>query len=223
MTTIAFDIDGTIFDCGDIVARAFSDGARTFGAECGIVLPDYSSEEIIRVVGQPTEEIFRQLYPALNKQQRQELMRKSQAALSKMVREGGGNIIAGVIPTIEALFHKGYRICAASNGTREYIEAILETHNIAQFFLPRVVLDGMRNNKSDLVRYYIEASPAGERFIMIGDRQSDIDAARDNEIPFIGCAFGHMGSSEIEKEKWIARKFEDIPRLIREIEKLYKY
>lgn len=219
MTTLAFDIDGTIFDCGDIVATAFSKGARNFEAKSGIVLPDYSSEEIMRAVGLPTDEIFRQLYPALNDTQRRNLIQESQWALSSMVEKGGGNIIEGVIPTIEALYCAGYHICAASNGTREYIEAILRTYDLAKFFLPRVFIDGTLKNKSGIVRYYISNAPDKELFIMIGDRQSDIDAARANGIPFIGCAFGHMGFSEIEKEKWIARKFEEIPSLVCEIEK----
>ncbi len=219
MTTLVFDIDGTIFDCGSIVADAFSEGSRIFGAEYGIMLPEYSSEEIMRAVGLPTDEIFRHLYPMLNDARRQNLICKSQKALSEMVEKGGGNLIERVIPTIEALFNSGYHLCAASNGTREYIEAILRTHGLARFFMPRAVIDGTLKNKSDIVRHYIENAPSDELFIMIGDRQSDIDAACNNEIPFIGCAYGHMGFSEVENERWIARKFEEIPALVYEIEK----
>jgi phosphoglycolate phosphatase-like HAD superfamily hydrolase len=53
---------------------------------------------------------------------------------------------------------------------------------------------------------------------MIGDRKSDIEAARDNGIPFIGCAFGHLGSTEIEHERWVARRFDEIPARIHDIE-----
>ncbi len=218
MTTLAFDIDGTIFDCGDIVAHAFSEGARIFAAEYGIALPDYSSKEIMRVVGLPTDKIFSMLYPMLDAHHRHILLKESQKALAAMVRNGGGRLIEGVRETLENLSKKGYRICAASNGTKEYIEAILTTHDLFQYFEPLVVIDDNHENKSAIVRHYLQQAAAGERFIMIGDRQSDIDAARDNGIPFIGCTFGHMGSSEIENERWIARKFEDIPALVQEIE-----
>ncbi len=218
MTKLAFDIDGTIFDCGNIVGDAFSEGARTFAARYGIALPDYSSEEIMRVVGLPTDEIFSMLYPSLNTHHRHILLKESQKALATMVRNGGGRLIEGVCETLDSLSKKGYRICAASNGTKEYIEAILKTHDLFKYFEPLVVIDEKHENKSAIVRQYIQQSPFGDRFIMIGDRQSDIDAARDNAIPFIGCAFGHMGSSEIERERWIARKFEDIPALVQEIE-----
>ncbi|MCX7679122.1 MAG: HAD family hydrolase [Spirochaetes bacterium] len=218
MTTLAFDIDGTIFDCTHIVAKAFSHGAEVFSAQHGIPLVHYSSEEIMRVVGLPTDAIFKILYPSLKDAQRRELVQKSQQALAEMVRNGEGALIEGAKETIEMLFNSGYRMCAASNGTREYIEAILETHGLSRFFLPLMVIDEKIKTKSDIVKYYMERSPAGELFIMIGDRKSDSDAARDNGIFFIGCAFGHMGLLEIGHEKWIAHRFCDIPGLVRQIE-----
>lgn len=220
MTTLAFDIDGTIFDCGNIVGDAFAEGARRFSERYRIALPNYSSEEIMQVVGHPTDELFGILYPSLTTEYRHMLLKESQNALSAMVRNGGGFLIEGVSETLRLLSQRGYSMCAASNGTREYIEAILETHHLARYFQPLVVIDGVLKNKSDIVRFYMQKNPHA-RFIMIGDRKSDIDAARDNAIPFIGCAFGHMGASEIENERWVARRFEEIPNLIREIEELF--
>lgn len=221
MTTLAFDIDGTIFDCSDIVAQAFAEGARKISQKYSLVLPHYSNDEIMQVVGHPTDVLFRILYPHLRDDQRKDLIKESQAALAEMVRCGKGRLIEGVKETIEFLFNEGYRICAASNGTKEYIEAIFEAHSLGHFFLPIVVINETLKNKSDIVKYYIASSPNSDLFIMIGDRKSDIDAARCNGIPFIGCAFGHMGVSEIGGEKWIAHNFVEIPNLVKKIEQTY--
>jgi phosphoglycolate phosphatase-like HAD superfamily hydrolase len=47
--------------------------------------------------------------------------------------------------------------------------------------------------------------------IMVGDRASDRAAARENGVPFIGCAFGHAGDEEIAGERWIAPPVFRIP------------
>ncbi len=219
MTAIAFDIDGTIFDCGDIVADAFRDGARRFGRLNGYALRAASRDEIMDIVGIPTDEIFRRLYPEVPDDKQVELLSICQEELSGMVRRGGGLLFDGVPRTVNTLHDDGYRLFAASNGTCEYITAILETHGLLDYFvMPLIVIGGHIKSKSDIVRHYVENVLDTEPVIMVGDRFSDLKAARDNGIPFIGCAFGHMGSSEIEDQRWIARNFNDIPALIRKIE-----
>lgn len=219
MTTMAFDIDGTLFDCGDIVADAFNEGARRFGAIHGVKLRIASREEIMSVVGKPTEEIFKRLYPEIGTDKQPELLQTCQLALSGMVRQGGGLLFDDVKTVMKSLHDDSYRFFAASNGTIEYISAILETHDLIRYFMkPLIVIGGSIINKTDIVRHYIEHVLDGDPVIMVGDRQSDLEAARDNGIPFIGCAFGHMGSSEVEGERWIARKFKDIPALVKQIE-----
>ncbi len=223
MTAIAFDIDGTIFDCGDIVADAFRAGARSYGEIHGLAMSSPSRDEIMSVVGIPTEEIFGRLYPEVGPGGRPELMRLCQSALSDMVRNGGGLLFEGVEEVLEELVEKGYRLCAASNGTLEYITAVLETHGLLRhFFKPLMVIGGGIRSKSDIVRYYRDWALESHRLIMVGDRMSDLRAALDNDVPFIGCAFGHMGPAEIEGQPWIARNFREIPALVREIEKAWR-
>ncbi len=218
MTILAFDIDGTIFDCGDIVGDAFAEGARVFGTKYGMDLPVYSGEEIMSVVGIPTGEIFRRLYPSVTPGRQGELMDLAQEALSAMVRGGGGILFDGVKPVMKKLHDECFSIHAASNGTIDYITAILETHGLMRYFYqPLTVLGGSVTSKSDIVRNIIAHASPGETVIMIGDRSSDLEAARNNGIPFIACAFGHMGESEIEGERWIARRFADIPGLVERI------
>jgi phosphoglycolate phosphatase-like HAD superfamily hydrolase len=215
MTILAFDIDGTIFDCGDIVGDAFAEGARVFGEKYSMDLPVHSGADIMSVVGIPTGEIFRRLYPSVPQSRQGELMDLAQEALSDMVRRGGGILFDGVKPVMKKLYDEGCSIHAASNGTIEYIAAILETHGLMHYFnQPITVLGGSVTSKSDIVRNIIGHASPGKKVIMIGDRYSDLEAARNNGIPFIACAFGHMGESEIEGERWIARRFAEIPGLV---------
>lgn len=219
MTCVAFDIDGTIYDCGDIVVDAFQEGARKYGELHGSGIETPSREEILRYVGIPTDEIFVNLYPMLGPAAQMELNDLSMESLSAMVRGGGGVLYDGVRETVEDLFRGGRRILAASNGKLPYIKAILETYGLMEFFEgPLVVVGDTLNDKSDIVRHYLEHRCNGELLVMVGDRESDVRAAKVNGVPFIGCAFGHAGTEEMKGERWIVENFRDIPDVVKAIE-----
>jgi phosphoglycolate phosphatase len=219
MTCVAFDIDGTIYDCGDIVVDAFQKGARRYGELHGAGIATPSRGEILRHVGIPTDEIFVNLYPMLGAVAQRELNDLSMESLSALVRDGGGILYEGVREIIEGLFREGRRILAASNGKLPYIEAILETYGLIEFFEePLVVVDNELKDKSDIVRHYLDHRCNGELLIMVGDRESDVRAAKVNGVPFIGCAFGHAGTDEIRGERWIVEDFSAIPGVVKAIE-----
>ncbi|HPB83340.1 MAG TPA: HAD family hydrolase [Spirochaetota bacterium] len=219
MTCVAFDIDGTIYDCGDIVVDAFQEGARRFGELHRADIATPSREEILQHVGIPTDEIFVNLYPLLGAAAQRELNDLSMESLSALVRDGGGILYEGVRETITQLFTEGKRILAASNGKLPYIKAILETYGLVEFFEePLVVVDDELNDKSDIVRHYLDHRCNGELLIMVGDRESDVRAAKVNGVPFIGCAFGHAGTEEIRGERWIVEDFSEIPDVVKAIE-----
>ncbi len=54
-------------------------------------------------------------------------------------------------------------------------------------------------------------------FIMIGDRLSDLNAAKANETHFIGCAFGHAGDEEFKGEKYIVHSVNELENAIKQI------
>ena len=52
---------------------------------------------------------------------------------------------------------------------------------------------------------------------MAGDRLSDKQAACENNIPFIGCAYGHAGTKEILPAAQVAYTPGDIEQCIQNI------
>ncbi len=213
MTYLAFDVDGTLYDCGDIVLEAFQRGARAYRRMYpGAPVHDPTQGEIITVIGIPTDEIFQRLYPELDVRGQSLMNDLCTHELSQMVREGGGHLFEGVTETLRSLTTAGYVLLLASNGKKPYLDAILQTHGLEALFSPPVILiDGNIRNKRDIVQRYKTGIAAGSPLIMIGDRHSDRDAAEDNGIPFIGCAFGHAGASEIEDTQWVVHDFREIP------------
>lgn len=215
---LAFDIDGTIYDAGDILEESFRLSIESFiesGEDSTIHVP--TREEITVTLGYPLGEIFMMLFPALEIHKRNELAVLCTVKLVEMIKEKKGSLIDGVDETIKALNSMNYKMLVASNGARAYVEAILETYDLKKYFSePFIYPEGDVKNKTDIICNYIKHSPDME-IIMIGDRYTDLAAAKENGIPFIGCAFGHAGADEIEGEKYIINDFREIPEVLEKI------
>ncbi len=222
MTYITLDIDGTLFDSTSIVTLSFREGIQNwcFENNCReISIP--GGDEIMKLVGQPAAYIFSTLFPEISTSRQYQLMDYCTGALCDAIRNGNGHIFSGAVPTLRQLHKAGYKLLVASNGQRDYIEAILQTHDLAHLFSPWTTLQetGIQS-KHELVAHYIATYGPHNNYIMVGDRYSDREAAEKNNIPFIGCAFGHA-AEEIAGYGWTADNFIQIPARIHEIEKLY--
>lgn len=94
----------------------------------------------------------------------------------------------GVAQSLEQLRAQGYKIALCSNGTEDYITHILDILKIRQYFdfIQHIVVGC---NKSQLLTRILEHFETRE-VVMVGDRHFDQTAARNNGVPFIGCAYG---------------------------------
>jgi phosphoglycolate phosphatase len=222
MTCLAFDIDGTIYDCGEIIIEAFQRGINQFNKNKLQKLQLPSKEIIVSVLGLPTDLIFEKLFPLLNKNEQQLMNDLCTDCLINMINQGGGKIFNKVRSTLEKFHKENYIILAASNGRIEYIESILKSNGLIQYFSdPIIVLNSTIKKKSDIIRYYKENICGNRLLIMIGDRSSDRIAASENNIAFIACTYGHADNTELEGVKWKADEFGSIYKLVKEIEKEY--
>ena len=87
---------------------------------------------------------------------------------------------------------------SSSNGRTRYVETVIATYGVADLFLPRVTADDV-GDKTAILRHYLTTLPADpRRTVMVGDRASDVDAARAVGCAFIGCDYGHGHRQEIE-------------------------
>lgn len=216
MLQIAFDVDGTLFDCAPILVPAFEDGIRAFcktHPELQIAVP--SHDTIVATLGMPTDQIFESLFPELTKVQALEINERCLQKLIQRIQKGEGTLYPGVQALFQNLASQ-HRLVIASNGKRHYIEAILDYYGlIAHVSKPLHVLDKGHLSKVDILGSYVKSFEG--QTIMVGDRLSDLEAAEQNGVPFIACAYGHAGSSEIEG---VARKASSVAEIQTHIDKI---
>ncbi len=195
---VFWDIDGTVFSSCDILVSTYREAIEQLNQKYAIQLPVPTLASILSCVGQVPATIFRTLFPDwthLNQIQQKELSDSILDLLVCKITAGEGEHYPFVNEVFASLHQRGHVFFAASNGRLPYVKAILQKNQTIQYFFE---ISGVGEKKTDfkdktelllttLKKYQIATDDA----VMIGDRESDGLAARQAQVAFIACEYGH--------------------------------
>ncbi len=211
-----FDMDGTLFTSEPILGLAYADAVDTLEKENIPGLRKPAVEEILKYVGYPASVIFANLFPHADEETRSRLNAAALEALVNRIGHAQDLMYPGTKEFLEKIHRQGIRMYLASNGRRKYLAAILEAYKLTDFFPEFFTIeDPQTPSKSAILEYYIRKNNlAIEQTVMVGDRKSDLDAARDNGIDFIGVLWGHGNKQEIASADYLFDTVEDFARAV---------
>lgn len=214
-TLIAFDLDGVLYSSEPFLGDAYRDAIVNVNARRpGSFARVPSTAEILRHVGWPVPVILARLFPAVDPAAVTMLEAETLDTICARVARREGRLFDDVPATLTALHDAGHLLAVASNGRSRYVETVLATYDLTHLFVDRLS-PTEPDRKLALLRGYLarhEIRPAGA--VMIGDRASDVDAARTAGVPFIGCDYGHGHRDEIAAAGPVVSRFGDLPAAI---------
>jgi phosphoglycolate phosphatase len=215
---VAFDLDGVIYSSEPFIAESYRESIRLVNARRpGSFARVPSTREILDHVGWPVATILERLFPSVEPAAVQLLFETTLDVICDFVRREQGQIYPEIAPTLARLVACGHTLTIASNGRRAYIEAVLETYALSEYFAPIVSADEV-GDKAAVLRAYLQRHQVdATRTIMIGDRSSDVDAARAVGTLFIGCDYGHGYRNEIEGAGPIVNRFNALPDVVQRL------
>lgn len=204
---IFFDMDGTLLQTEKLSTPAF---LRTFERlrEKGLWTGETpSEEELVNVLGMTVEQVWKKLLPGAN----EEAVCAADAFLLEneiaLLKEKVTDLYPGVRETLEQLHAKGIPLFVASNGQKEYIEAICQEYALKPLLTDLYSAGRFRTrSKVDLVAKLI-ADYQVEQAVMVGDRHSDVEAGVKNGLFTIGCDFGFAKPGELDGADVVITQF----------------
>lgn len=209
---IIFDMDGTLFQTNLILEPAL---AATFDVlrDKGLWQGDTPIEKYREIMGVPLPVVWETLCPMHSLAIREESNALFHTKLIEQIRNGKGALYPNAEKTLTALTEH-YKLYIASNGQKEYLQAIVETYQLERFIKDTYSIQSISSgHKSDLVRKVIVEN-AIQQGAVVGDRSSDIQAAHDNQLLSIGVRFDFAQEAELQRADIVIDDLKDLLQVL---------
>jgi len=187
---IIFDMDGTVWDSSENVAKSWDIKVK----EAGFVNESVTADDIKGVMGKTMDVIADLLFPyAAPGRERDSLRASCEGYENEYLREHGGLLYPEVIDTWNALKKMGYELYIVSNCQAGYIEAFLHYFEI-EYGEGKLISDieCYGNNflsKGENIALVVKRNNL-DKACYVGDIQSDYDSTCEAGLPFIHASYG---------------------------------
>jgi len=213
---IIFDFDGTLFQTEKLAIPSFKQTFEQLQEE-GYDIKVPSESDMLSVIGMTLEEIWNKLLPHLSTEVHEMANRYMLYNEIKGVKEKVGALYPGVVDTLNDLKNNGYRLFIASNGLKEYIKAVSEAFRIAEYFEAIYTAGEFHTEtKIELAKRLIKDYSI-KKAIMVGDRKSDVDAGRANQLYVVGCNFGFSSLDELNDADIMIEHFSQLNKIVHQL------
>lgn len=201
---IIFDMDGTLWDSADGVAKSWTQVIHNeYRKDMDITEADVKS-----VMGKTMDVIAQIVFPELDKEAQQVLLEKCCDWENEYLRRNGGKLFPKLEDTLKKLKEQ-YHLYIVSNCQSGYIEAFLDYYNFGQYFEDIECYGNNEKSKGDNIRLVMERNDL-EQTIYVGDIQGDYDATMQAGATFIHAKYGF---GTINTEVAEIEKFSDLPEV----------
>ena len=199
---IIFDMDGTLWDSTDVVARSWTDAVKEWGLPDKIITPD----DMRGVMGLTMDRIAAILFSEINGEEQTKLLDYCCKIENEYIIKFGGVLYPNLEKTWTKLKENGYHLYIVSNCQKGYIEAFLEHYGFGHYFEDIECFGNNGLKKGDNIRNVVLRNNL-DHAIYVGDIQGDYDAAMEAGVEFIHAAYG-FGTINTEVRK--INKFSDL-------------
>ncbi|WP_153978937.1 HAD hydrolase-like protein [Paenibacillus xylanilyticus] len=196
--SLIFDMDGTLFQTDKILELSLEDTFNHLRArhEWFTSTPIDQYREIM---GVPLPKVWETLLPQHSAEVRELTDAYFLERLIHNIRNGKGALYPNVKEIFTYFKNRDFSIYIASNGLTEYLRAIVEYYRLDHWVTETFSIQQIQSlNKSDLVQQIIVKYGISNGAV-IGDRLSDIHAAKDNGLVAVGCNFDFAKSDELSQ------------------------
>lgn len=191
ITTILFDLDGTLIDTNELIISTFLHTLEKYYPS------KYKREDVLPFLGPTLHETFGAMDPERVEEMVLDYRTYNLANHDLLVKE-----FAGVIETIESLKDKGYKLAVVTTKRHDVALKGLRLTKLDRFFDVIVAYDHVKKVKPDpepifLALEQLDSKP--EETLMVGDNFHDVLAGKNAGTKTAGVAWTIKGRDYIAK------------------------
>ncbi|MEZ4501516.1 MAG: HAD family hydrolase [Dehalococcoidia bacterium] len=183
--TLIFDLDGTLWDTNATCAIAWN---RVL-ARLEVDHPPVTEAQVRAVAGRSHRDAIAVAFPTIEDEALLDrISAETELEDNIALAEVGGRLFEGVLNTIPRLA-EAYRLMIVSNCQAGYIEVFRTTSGLDAHFEDHECWGNTGRTKTENLALIIERNEVA-RPVFVGDTTGDLEAARNNEVPFVHAAYG---------------------------------
>ncbi|SDM30493.1 HAD hydrolase-like protein [Sediminibacillus halophilus] len=216
---VIFDMDGTLFQTDRILALSLEETFQDLRNRT-LWTGETPLEKYRSIMGVPLPEVWRTLLPNHPEPIREQTDAFFLSQLIRNIKNGKGALYPDVGEVFHQLVEKGCSIYIASNGLKEYLNAIIEFYQLDRWVTETYSIQQIDSlNKGDLVKQIVDKYRI-EDGAVVGDRLSDIRAAKQNGLVSIGCNFDFAREEELAQADTVIDGLAELTTIIPSLGKL---
>ncbi|WP_122642618.1 HAD family hydrolase [Luxibacter massiliensis] len=192
MDGIIFDVDGTLWDSTDTVAKSWNQ-VIAGNSDLDIRLDGGILKNLF---GKTMDEIYNTVFPTLPKEEQDRLGALCFAHENKLLETEPGTVYEGTEDTLRALAGK-MPVFIVSNCQCGYIEVFLKVSGLGDIVKDHLCFGETLVSKGQSIRMLMERNQLKD-VVYVGDTQGDFLACQEAGIPFI---FAKYGFGEVPQAK----------------------
>ncbi|MCO4851854.1 HAD hydrolase-like protein [Bacillus vallismortis] len=216
--SLIFDMDGTLFQTDQILELSLNDAfdfLRSLG-KWDTVTP---IQKYRAIMGVPLPEVWKILLPNHSNEIREKMDAYFLERLIANINQGKGALYPHVQEIFSYLRKHDYSIFIASNGLSDYLKAIVSFYQLDRWVTETFSIQQIHSlNKGDLVNTILKKYGI-QQAAVVGDRLSDINAAKDNGLLAIGCHFDFAQEEELAQADVVIHDLIELKTLLPELKK----
>ncbi len=182
--SIIFDLDGTLWNSSVGVSESWSEELRKHNYKRKSV----TVEEVSSYMGLMIDAIAERMFPELDIDIRNSIMKKCCERENKYLSIHGGVLYSDIEDTLRELSNK-YKLIIVSNCQSGYIESFYKAHGLEKYFIDYECPGRTGLTKSENIRLVIERNNL-KNPIYVGDTNGDFIAAKSAGVPFVYAKYG---------------------------------
>ncbi|KMN46071.1 HAD family hydrolase [Bacillus sp. LK2] len=220
LQALIFDMDGTLFQTDKILELSLDD---TFNHLRLLQLWDAETpiDKYREIMGVPLPKVWEALLPDHSNEVRKQTDAYFLERLIENIKSGKGALYPYVKEVFSFIKENNCSIYIASNGLTEYLQAIVSYYHLDQWVTETFSIEQIQSlNKGDLVKSILMKYDIKEAAV-VGDRLSDINAAKDNGLIAIGCNFDFAQEDELAHADLVIDDLMELKGILPELKNTY--
>ena len=205
--SIILDVDGTLWDSTDTVARAWN---ALFREEPDLDLR-VTGDDLKKLFGKLLEEIGAILFAGYSPERRAEILEKCFVAEDEALKSAPPLPYEGLEDTLKLLAPR-YPLYIVSNCQAGYIERFLEATGLGGYFSGHLCPGDTGQAKAANIMTIIRENNLSAA-VYVGDTDGDCKAAHEAGVPFIHAAYGFGRTADAD---YTIRSVRELPALLAE-------